>query len=211
MHAITDPPILYFGTPVVLISTENPDGTPNLAPMSSAWWLGHSCLLGLATSSQTTQNLGRTGECVLNLPSAELVGHVDRLARTTASAPVPERKLARGYRHVADKFGTAGLTPIPSGLVTPPRVAECPVQMEATVAATHPLEPGFAVALEVSIQRVYADEEILAAPDRIDPDAWRPLIMSFQHFYGLAPDKLQHSALAEIPESLYRVAKRDGD
>ncbi|MGI8308307.1 hypothetical protein [Saccharopolyspora hattusasensis] len=31
------PSILYFGTPVVLLSTENSDGTANLAPMSSAW------------------------------------------------------------------------------------------------------------------------------------------------------------------------------
>jgi flavin reductase (DIM6/NTAB) family NADH-FMN oxidoreductase RutF len=47
MHQITDPAILYFGTPVVLISTLNFDGTPNLAPMSSAWWLGHHGMLGL--------------------------------------------------------------------------------------------------------------------------------------------------------------------
>ena len=33
MHVLTDPPILYFGTPVVLISTVNPDGHPNLAPL----------------------------------------------------------------------------------------------------------------------------------------------------------------------------------
>jgi len=120
MHVLTDPPILYFGTPVVLISTVNPDGRPNLAPMSSAWWLGHRCLLGLDATSQTTANLRRTGECVLNLPSAELVEHVDRLARTTGSDPVPPRKAERGYRHVADKFGAAGLTPVPSALVTPP-------------------------------------------------------------------------------------------
>ena len=31
-----EPAILYFGTPVVLISTVNEDGTSNLAPMSSA-------------------------------------------------------------------------------------------------------------------------------------------------------------------------------
>jgi len=40
--------------------------------------------------------------------------------------------------------------------------------------------------------------------DRIDPDKWRPLIMSFQQFYGLAPGKLHESTLAKIPESLYR-------
>jgi hypothetical protein len=40
-------------------------------------------------------------------------------------------------------------------------------------------------------------------PDRIDPDRWRPLIMSFQQFYGLTP-RLQKSTLATIPESAYR-------
>jgi flavin reductase (DIM6/NTAB) family NADH-FMN oxidoreductase RutF len=39
-HVTIEPAILYFGTPVVLISTQNEDGTANLAPMSSAWWLG---------------------------------------------------------------------------------------------------------------------------------------------------------------------------
>jgi hypothetical protein len=40
-------------------------------------------------------------------------------------------------------------------------------------------------------------------PDRIDPDRWRPLIMSFQHFYGLTP-RLRGSTLVSIPESSYR-------
>jgi flavin reductase (DIM6/NTAB) family NADH-FMN oxidoreductase RutF len=142
MHVTTDPPILYFGTPVVLISTENDDATANLAPMSSAWWLGHRCVLGLAAGSRTTQNLQRTGECVLNLPSASLVGNVDRIARTTGSDPVPDGKRRRGYRHVAEKFTEARLTPVVSELVSPPRVAECPVQMEATLEAAHPVGEG---------------------------------------------------------------------
>ena len=37
---IIEPAILYFGTPVVLIGTCNEDGSCNLAPMSSAWWVG---------------------------------------------------------------------------------------------------------------------------------------------------------------------------
>ena len=40
MHVTSEPGILYFGTPVVLISSVNEDGTYNLAPMSSAFWLG---------------------------------------------------------------------------------------------------------------------------------------------------------------------------
>lgn len=38
-HMAIEPSILYFGTPVVLLSTENEDGSFNLAPMSSAWAL----------------------------------------------------------------------------------------------------------------------------------------------------------------------------
>ena len=67
MHVISEPNILYLGTPVVLISTTNEDGSYNLAPMSSAFWLGWRCLLGLAAASKTTENITRTGECVLNL------------------------------------------------------------------------------------------------------------------------------------------------
>ena len=40
MHQSIEPAILYFGTPVVLVSTLNEDGSANLAPMSSAFWLG---------------------------------------------------------------------------------------------------------------------------------------------------------------------------
>ena len=91
-----EPAILYFGTPVVLIGSSNEDGSANLAPMSSAWWVGWRCMLGLASNSRTTENMIRSGECVLNLPSADLVDAVNRLARTTGSNPVPPGKVMRG-------------------------------------------------------------------------------------------------------------------
>jgi phosphoribosylamine-glycine ligase len=78
MHKVIQPKVLYFGTPVVLLSTVNRDGTANLAPMSSAWWLGQYCVLGMSMSSATAGNLQRSGECVMNLPSPELVDAVHR-------------------------------------------------------------------------------------------------------------------------------------
>jgi hypothetical protein len=42
-----EPKILYFGTPVALISSLNEDGTTNLAPMSSFWALGWTLVLGV--------------------------------------------------------------------------------------------------------------------------------------------------------------------
>jgi flavin reductase (DIM6/NTAB) family NADH-FMN oxidoreductase RutF len=212
MHVRSEPNILYFGTPVVLISSVNEDGSDNLAPMSSAFWLGWRCLLGLSAASKTPQNLRRSGECVLNLPSVDLVGAVDRLARTTGSDPVPEAKLKRGYRFERDKFGIAGLTPVAAETVAAPRVRECPVQLEAKVEAIHglaegdPALQGRTLVIEARILRVHVEESILMSGerDRIDPDKWRPLIMSFQEFYGLAPERLHRSRLGEIPERLYR-------
>jgi flavin reductase (DIM6/NTAB) family NADH-FMN oxidoreductase RutF len=190
MHITSEPGILYFGTPVVLISTINEDGSYNLAPMSSAFWLGWRCLLGLAGSSKTTENIIRTGECVLNLPSIDNVAAVNRLARTTGSNPIPDGKVRK---------------------VSPPRVLECPVQLEATIEAVHGVaedddaQRGRIKCIETRIQRVHLEESILmdGEPNRIDPDKWRPLIMSFQNFYGLGP-QVHESTLAKIPESLYR-------
>ena len=169
-------------------------------------------MLGLDSSSRTSDNLQRTGQCVVNLPSAQQVAAVDRLARTTGTDPVPGRKLRRGYRFAADKFGLAGLTPVAAETVAPSRALQCPVQMEAVLAGQYPLAQddeqlrGGIMVFEVRVQRVHVDESIRMAgePDRIDPDKWRPLIMSFQKYYGLGSAQLAPSTLADIPEQLYR-------
>ena len=104
MHKVIKPKIMYFGTPVVLISTLNEDGSANLAPMSSAWWLGQTCMLGLGQSSKTVENLLREGECVLNLPSSDMVEAVDKLACTTGKNPLPEHKTKMGFKFIKNKF-----------------------------------------------------------------------------------------------------------
>lgn len=84
------------------------------------------------------------------------------------------------------------------------------------VEATHKLadedarQRGFLVCIEARIRRVHADGEILmdGDPNRIDPDKWRPLIMSFQKFYGLG-EQLLPSRLATIQESSYRTPDID--
>lgn len=212
MHHSSSPAILYFGTPVVLIASVNEDSSHNLAPMSSAFWLGWRCVIGLGSSSQTALNLLRTGECVLNLPSVNEAGAVNRLALTTGRNPVPMAKQSRGYRHVRDKFGLSGFSADASETVAAARVRECPVQMEAVLEATHGVAEGDAQlhgrisTFELRIQRVHLDDRILVPGqrDRVDPDRWRPLIMSFQKFYGLGEQQVHESSLATIPEAMYR-------
>src|SRR6202171_6179691 len=181
MHRTIDPAILYFGTPVALISSLNQDGSPNIAPMSSAWWLGWSCMLGLGAMGQTSDNLIRTRECVMNLPSDAQVTHVDRLALTTGKNPVPEKKIDWGYRYEPGKFDIAGLTSDASVAVAPPRIRECPVQMEGIVHDVRAFGKNVnANMFEVHIVKLHVAEELLMENGRhIDPLKWRPLIMSF--------------------------------
>lgn len=214
------PAVLYWGTPVVLITTKNEDGTFNIAPMSSAWWLGDRCMLGLAASSQTTVNLLREKQAVLNLASDNMGRAINALAKTTGTAGVSNAteedgllffKRMMGYKYVQDKFGHTGLTPIQSKQIKPPRVAECPVQMEAELMGVHEMMQdvggGNFLALEVKILQthIHANIQMEGYANRIDPDKWRPMIMSFQEFYGLAGNKATASALADIDEEAYRV------
>ena len=100
-------------------------------------------------------------------------------------------------------------------LVAPPRIAECPVQLEALLTASHGLEAdrperaGRLISLEVRIVRVHLDDSVRLSgvENRVDPERWRPLIMSFCHFFGLG-DRVHSSRLAEIPEAMYRPTPR---
>ncbi|MEU5576690.1 flavin reductase family protein [Streptomyces huasconensis] len=192
-HLTISPSILYFGTPVALLTTLNPDGTANLAPISSAWALGHTVVLGLGAESRTAANLAERREVVVSLPSPDLWAAVERLAPLTGADPVPAAK-REVYRHEPDKFAAAGLHPQDSEAVGPPRVAECPLQLEATVRTVSPAGPdgGFRI-VECDVVRVHASASVVVpGTQHVDPAAWSPLIYSFRHYFGLAHPELGH-------------------
>jgi len=201
MHKVIEPKIMYFGTPVVFVSTLNEDSTPNLAPISSAWWLGNSCMIGMGTRSKTVENLRREKQCVLNLPSADMVDVVDRLALTTGKNPVPEYKTKMNFIYEPSKFERAGLTKTDSELVNAPGVMECPVQLEGLLKREHHFgsEDSYLAGFEIEILRVHIEENLLNPGKRhyIDPDKWKPLIMNFLEFYGTG-EKIYPSRLAEV-------------
>ena len=93
------PKILYFGTPVALVSTANADGSANLAPISSFWALGWTVVLGLLRDTKTLQNFETNPECVINIPSPDLWQQVERLAPLTGLVrAAPLRLRADGTR-----------------------------------------------------------------------------------------------------------------
>ena len=158
-------------------------------------------MLGLGQMGQTSDNLIRTRECVINLPSEDLVTHVDRLALTTGKNPVPEKKRQWGYHYEPNKFGIAGLTPVESQSVASPRVLECPIQMEGIVHDFRPFGKNVnANVFEVHIVNLHVDANLLlenGLRPHIDPVRWRPLIMNFCRFFGLGgevhPSRLAQS------------------
>ncbi|WP_328416168.1 flavin reductase family protein [Micromonospora sp. NBC_00389] len=197
-HLTINPSILYFGTPVALLSTENDDGSANLAPISSAWALGQVVVLGLGRDGQTAHNLAARPDLVINLPAADQWEAVERLAPLTGRHPVPVAKRDR-FRHEPAKFEAAGLRPQPSRCVRPPRVAECPLHLEARATRIHADVTDTFLIVEAHVLAVHADARIvLPGTDHVDPAAWHPLIYNFRHYFGLGAE-LGHSFRSETP------------
>jgi flavin reductase (DIM6/NTAB) family NADH-FMN oxidoreductase RutF len=189
--ATIQPKILYFGTPVALISSMNRDGSPNLAPISSFWALGWTITLGLLTETQTLKNFRTCADCVINLPSPDMWEQVERIAPLTGQNPVPQKKASQ-FRFEPDKFRVAGFSTIPSETVAAPRVLECPVHLEACVRKIHELHGearlqnlGGGAAVEVEVKRVHVRKDFVTGGHYVAPHKWQPLIYNFRHYFGL--------------------------
>lgn len=195
MHIPISPSVFYFGTTIALITTLNEDGTSNITPISSAWALGRTYVLGFADDSHALTNLHRRPGLVINLPDASLAPRIEAIADTTGADPVPERK-AEQFRSDHMKWSTAGFTPTPGTKTRPQGIAECPVQLEARVQTVVPCGEG-ASAVHAPVSRVLAHEDhVLPGTSRIDLDVWRPCLYTFRHYFAQG-DEVGRSFRAE--------------
>ncbi|MDN4526042.1 flavin reductase family protein [Fictibacillus fluitans] len=183
------PKILYYGTPVILLTTVNEDLTTNISPISSSWALGNSIVMGIGLGGKAIENLKRTPECVLNLPDASLWKQVEMLAPFTGIDPVPDFKQKLGFTYKKDKFGVGGFSALPSICVKPDRILECPMQIEAKVKHIRIPEyaPFFAI-VETESVHVHAHSNITSGENHVDPARWNPLIYNFRHYFGLGKE-----------------------
>ncbi|WP_217184006.1 flavin reductase family protein [Streptomyces sp. AC495_CC817] len=181
-----EPSVFYFGTPVALLTTLTPgDDTANITPISSAWALDDTYVLGLSNLGRAMCNLRENADLVINLPDSRLWESIEKIAATTGVADVPPGKREK-YRYEPDKWALGGFTPQPSAVVLPPRIAECPVQMEARVTNMTPLnEEGDATIVHAKVLRTHV-HRALAVPgtSHIDVDAWTPIYYTFRHYFS---------------------------
>ena len=153
--------------PIAFVSTVDAKGVMNLAPFSYFTACGSnppvvlfccSVRLGPLPQKDTLTNIRATGEFVVNVVTEEIA---EQMNATAAEAP-PE----------VDEFELSGLTPQPSELVKPPRVAESKVQMECRlrqiIEVSNKPRGGNLVLGEVL--RIHVLESVLLDTYKIDPD-----------------------------------------
>jgi flavin reductase (DIM6/NTAB) family NADH-FMN oxidoreductase RutF len=115
--------------PVVLVTTTgsgpNKKQKSNIMPMSWHQMMEFvPPLVGcvLSNRNHSFQALCQSGECVLNIPTAELAEKLVKCGNATGAR--------------VDKFKKFGLTPVPAGKVKAPMVAECYASLECKVSDT---------------------------------------------------------------------------
>ncbi|MBI2346948.1 MAG: flavin reductase family protein [Deltaproteobacteria bacterium] len=151
--------------PIAWVSTVSADGVRNLAPFSFSSGIGTHppahlfCPTnrGDGTKKDTLRNVEATGEYVVGV-----VPYAVREAMNQTSADYPPG---------VDEFVKAGLTPVPSLKVKPPRIKESPINMECRVLKILHLGEGPHGSNVVigEILHIHIDNAILRN-GKIDPD-----------------------------------------
>jgi flavin reductase (DIM6/NTAB) family NADH-FMN oxidoreductase RutF len=122
--------------PIAFVSSRSAAGLVNLAPYSFFNAVAYDPPTIVFSSSRHAgdkrkdilANIEETGEFVVNVV-------VDTIAEAM-------NRTAAEYPAEVDEFTIAGLTPLPSDLVKPPRVAESPVNMECRLNQIVPIGQG---------------------------------------------------------------------
>ena len=152
--------------PIAFVSTVDSKGHYNLAPYSffNCFSSNPPILVFSSnrrvvdnTTKDTLSNIEQNKEVVINVVNYAIVR---QMAVTSVQFPTG-----------VSEFEKSGLTPIPSDLVAPPRVAESPVHMECKVDRIITLgdKGGAGHLIICKVLRMHIDENVLDERNRIDP------------------------------------------
>jgi flavin reductase (DIM6/NTAB) family NADH-FMN oxidoreductase RutF len=148
--------------PIAWISTASREGVTNVAPFSFFTAISPNpptiCFAPArkpgGVKKDTLANIEATGEFVVNLVTEELALQMN--------------DTATDYPPDIDEFEQAGLTPLPSEIVTPPRIAESPVHMECKLQNTVPVGNAGAILVIGEIAVFHVDDTVLV-DGKVDP------------------------------------------
>jgi flavin reductase (DIM6/NTAB) family NADH-FMN oxidoreductase RutF len=108
--------------PVVLITTVSREGKQNASVKTNFMTVSSmkSYAFYCSPEHHTYRNILETGEFVVNVPTEDIIGKVLKVAKITVNPSPPG----------VNEIERAGLTPIPSEEVRPPRIEECVAHYE---------------------------------------------------------------------------------
>lgn len=151
---------LMIGTivprPIAWISSQSPGGTRNVAPFSFFTGITADpptvCFAPARKSGgdkkDTLANVEATGEFVVNVVTEDN----SKAMNDTATDYPPD----------IDEFERAGLTPVESEIVAPPRIGESPVQMECKLRSTVAVGNKGSILVIGEVVMFHIDERVLA-------------------------------------------------
>ncbi len=169
--------------PIAFVSTKSAAGKTNLAPFSFfqgitskppliSVCIGHRRWDGKMVKKDSLRNIEETGEFVVNIVPEHLAPQV-----TQASAEYPPD---------VSEITETGLTPITSDVVKPPRIKECPINLECKLERVLMLgDPPLTGMVIGEVVRIHVDESVWDAEGKVvDPEKLRPLSRLGGELYG---------------------------
>ena len=166
--------------PIGWISTINEDGIHNLAPFSYFNAVGDdpphvmfSTVHSNNLNKDTLNNVLATKQFVVNMVTEDLVEQMN-----LTSQPIAANE---------SEFELAGLTPIASSLVKPPRVKECKITMECEIVHHYKLEnskTGGATIVIGKIVLFHIDESVLLENYKINLETYKPIARLAGSYYS---------------------------
>jgi flavin reductase (DIM6/NTAB) family NADH-FMN oxidoreductase RutF len=159
--------------PIAWVSTCDQAGRNNLAPFSFFNGVGSSPpALTISVnyagahadgSKDTLRNILDVGEFVVNMVTEENAAAMN--------------ETATNYPPEVDEFAAAGLTPLASLHVRPPRVAESPINFECTLHTTVPIGegPGSSTLVVGIIRHMHIRDDLINERNHIDLARYKPV------------------------------------
>jgi len=167
-----------FPTPVVLVTTVDAGGKPNIITLA---WVGIVCSnpftlsLAIRPTRYSHALLEAVPELVVNVPTKDIVSSTD------SCGTVSGRDI--------DKFADIGLTAIPADEVRAPLIKECPINLECRV--VNKLSLGSHDVFISRVDKVHVDEELIDASGKIDYSRAAPFVYFDMDYWALA-EKIGH-------------------
>ena len=165
----------FFPCPVVLLSSFNAEGRPNVCTVS---WIGVVCSeppslgVGLRRERLSYKNITRIGGFVINIPSRDLLDVVDSCGYISGTA--------------VDKLEKYGLSYSVGSVVNGPVITECPYNLECSVRTSYEL--GSHDLLIAEIVCIHAEGSIVkdgADYPRIDFSIIKPVLLCVDEYWAI--------------------------